>query len=635
MAALAVWLAAGEAVSFVMLPRERLLTRIWLGLVFGLTALMWLPCLFAFFFGFTMRAQLLALLTAALCGAAALIRRLIRREKTERPADGPLLSKEERIGLLLSLAGTFFCCCLLHTHVLLPHEDGSLWVGQSTFGDLAMHLGFIESLFQQGRFPPEYSILPGTQLDYPFLVDAASASLRFFGLDLRLSVIVPSAVMLFGVFLGFWLLALHLCEKLLPTLAAWLLFFLNGGFGFALFLGKHPISAAFAGFYTTPTNYAAEDIRWVNVICDMLLPQRTTMAGWCVLTAALFLLLRVFERVREGEGLRETLTLAVLAGALPMIHTHSFLALGILSAVWFFASLPGMIRQGRGRRLFALYCLYGAVCLALALPQLLTWTFHSVSGGRLLHWSLGWVIGANGVLTDPFLFYTVNVGVVFLLSLPLLFVLRGRERRVFLGAAVLFVLSNVVAFQPNLYDNNKLLYVWYMLCVILVCRWFFTLTGRLKTKAASVLLASALLLTGCLSGSLSLAREAISRYRLFSPAQVRAAAFIERETEPDALFLTATNHANGPAALAGRSIVCGSGSYLYYHGLNYRERTKEVELMFRGGEDFLRLAEELGVDYVYVGEYERGSCSPNEGWFSARYPLVYDEDGVRIYRVVE
>ena len=48
----------------------------------------------------------------------------------------------------------------------------------------------------------------------------------------------------------------------------------------------------FTGFYKTPTNLGDKGIRWVNVIADMLLPQRATLFGWAVLFAALFLLYR-------------------------------------------------------------------------------------------------------------------------------------------------------------------------------------------------------------------------------------------------------------------------------------------------------------------------------------------------------
>ena len=83
-----------------------------------------------------------------------------------------------------------------------------------------------------------------------------------------------------------------------------LLFFLNGGFGFVYILdmlyvplGTRDQNSLQSGigllerldyvikgnsWYQTPTNHAEFDtynLRWSNVIADMLIPQRTTMGG--------------------------------------------------------------------------------------------------------------------------------------------------------------------------------------------------------------------------------------------------------------------------------------------------------------------------------------------------------------------
>lgn len=635
MLALIVYLLFGLALARRALPSHRGAVQCWLGLVFGCIALMWLPCLAAFFLGFTMQAQWTALAVAAV-GTVCLA--VIRPKKPvpaeaggtpRRPMDPP--SYDELAGLLLSAAATAFCGYLLHTHVLLPHSDGSLWVGQSTYGDLAMHLGFVESLYRQDTFPPEYSIFPGTTLDYPFLVDAASASLRFFGLSLRMAVIVPSVVMLFCVFFGFWLLAGTMTEKLAPTLTAWLLFVFNGGFGFVLYLtGKYSFTDLMEGFYITPTNLVDEDLRWVNVICDMLIPQRTTMAGWCVVLAALYLLVTAVKKTAaDGSGRREFLVLAVTAGTMPMIHTHSFLALGMLSGGWFFAFLGKARKNGHLRRLIQNYVLYGAVCMVLALPQLIIWTFDAASTGNLLWLNPGWVHGEMNWLW----FWIVNCGVVFCLMLPMMILLRGDDARLFWGAAALFALANIVAFQPNPYDNNKLLYVWYMVVDILVCRWLFTLLDRIRPRAIAWVLAGAVTALGCVSGGMSLLREAVSEYQLFSAGQVAAAEFITENTPADSLFLTGTAHTNPVSVLAGRNILCGPGMYLYYHGIDYQQRESQIDQMYLSGPAFEHYAEQYGVDYVFISGTEQANYQVNYDYFVQNYSLIYDQDGISIFQI--
>ena len=634
MLAMTVYILFGLSISWAVLRDNRGAVKCWLGLVFGCVALMWLPCLFAFFLGFTVAAQWVAL---AVAGAGLILLSIINYRQYSRRLGGEKqlpLSGSDGVGLILAAAATAFCLWLLCTHVLRPMADGSLWVGQSTFGDLAMHLGFAESLYQQGMFPPEYSIYPGQSLNYPFLVDAASASLRFFGLNLRAAVIVPSTVMLFLVFWGFWLLADRLIKKRAPTVMAWLLFIANGGFGFVYFLGKYKFSDIFTGYYTTPTNLVGEDIRWVNVICDMLIPQRTTMAGWCVLLAAVFLLITALEKVTAGESARrEFLILSVTAGAMPMIHTHSFLALGILSAVWFFCALPVARKNAAVAALIKGYVLYGAVCLALAAPQFFRWTMNSVESGNLLKWNLGWVAGANGALNNWLWFYIVNCGIVFIAMFPMLPFLRGQRLRLFLGAAAIFIVSNLVAFQPNLYDNNKLLYVWFMITDILVCQWLWEILESLHRRAPRALLAGVIVFLGTFSGLLSMGREAISGYQLFSEKQVAAAEFIAENTPPESVFLTATSHTNPVCVLAGRNIVCGSSLYLYFHGVDYTQRENQVRLMLESGAAFDIYARNLGVDYVYIGQNEYANYDVDYDYFAENYPLIYEENNISIFQI--
>ena len=106
-------------------------------------------------------------------------------------------------------------------------------------------------------------------------------------------------------------------------------------------------------------------------------------------------------------------------------------------------------------------------------------------------------------------------------------------------------------------------------------------------------------------------------------------AFVAENTEPDGLFLTATKHTNPVAVLAGRSVTCGPGLYLFFHGVDYQTREKQVSRAYGGGEDFLRLKDELGVDYVYIGENERNAYErliPSENRFGIRVELDSEFD---------
>ena len=213
----------------------------------------------------------------------------------------------------------------------------------------------------------------------------------------------------------------------------------------------------------------------------------------------------------------------------------------------------------------------------------------------------------------------------------MLLFLRRDRLRLFLGAAALFALGNLVAFQPNPYDDNKLLYIWFMIADIQVCAWLWELLDRIKPRALAAAAGAALL--GTLSGAMSLLREAVSEYQLFSRAQVEAADFITENTPADSLFLTAVTHVNPPAVLSGRNILCGPGLYLYYHGVDYTERESQVSRMFQDGDAFETYARVYGVDYVYISQTERSAYAVDMDYFTQNYPLIYDRDGISIFQI--
>ncbi len=597
--------------------------RLLLGSVCGSLAAIWLPIPFSFFFGFSLPSHLCAA-AVGLIGAFWLgkEKRLFRADELRAAW------RAHRSFLFLLLPFLSLCVVLLCSHTLREIR-GALCTGQSGWGDMPMHLGFITSIAVQGRFPPEYSILPGERLCYPFLCDSVSSSLYLLGTPLRWACMLPAFFAFFQVFCGFYLLARAMLKRLAPALLAFVFFFLNGGLGMIYFTGEYTLRQLLTGFYKTPTNLYDRSIRWVNVIADMLLPQRATLFGWAVLFAALMLLYRAV--FREEKTL--FLPAGVLGGLLPMIHTHSYLALGLVAACWLVYSA---VRDRPSGGWLRSWLAFGIPAVALAVPQLLLWTFHSVGGNaQFLRFHFDWV---NEGRENWLWFWLKNVGPLFLLT-PLAFVFSGRKQRAAAFPSLLiFVLCEFFAFQPNVYDNNKLLYVSYALACILSADFAVRAAEKLRRRPLRAA-ALALLVALCTNAAaFTLARELVSgtekrAIRLFPAADAAAAEFICDETAPDALFLTASNHNNAVAALTGRNIVCGSASYLFYHGVDYATRLELAKTLLTDAESFEKLHAELGIDYVYLGDYERGLKGCCADYFEAHYPAVFRSGNVTIYQI--
>ena len=625
------FLACGVFIADSVFAKKSALIRVWLGLCFGLMLMMWLPTFFAFGMNFTRAAQLLGLVCAAV-PALLLFLRGRKRLRSPEPFCGDM-PYWLPIALIVPLA--LLSAYLQYTHILRD-VAGSLHVGQSTNGDLSLHLGIATSL-RNAAFPPDYSILPGTLLGYPFLGDSMVTSMLLFGTGLSAAFVLTGTLMMILVYLGFVIFAWELTHKKAAVILAFVLMFINGGLGFlytldGVFQDPSKLITVFTGFYKTPTNMPELNLRWVNVIADMMLPQRTLLTGWTVLLPALYMLI---DAARERSAKR-FLLLGVWAGFMPMVHTHSFFALGLLSIGVVFHRLVIAPRE-EIKPMLICYLLYGLTACILALPQLFIWTFPQTFGGGSLTFRFNWVNNqGNGQLIDGyFWFWIKNVGLVYLIMVPAALSMKRQSflRSLALGALVIYGVAELIQFQPNPYDNNKLFFVAYMVMLPIAALYLTHVWACLKRVRGRLLFACLFILASTLSGSLSLAREAVSDYQLFNAAEVRAAKFIDAELPTDALFLTGDQYGNAVAALAGRDIVCGTSSYLYFHGLDYTAQHKAEVQMLTDPANSASLFAEYGVDYAYISDRERYSLAVDEDWFRENCNMIYDEGNIRIYAI--
>lgn len=745
----ALFLGSGMYIGRKLLCKERysIVMQYLVGSVAGVLALQWFPLLFAFAFDFSMTAHVLALLLQVVlcvlvgwrchCSESSLQQHPYRKVN-----EWKRLFRENPVWILMAVTFAFFCYCL-YTHTIVGNADGSMHTGQSTYGDMNMHFSFITSIANQQTFPPEYSLLPGHKLSYPFLCDSVSSSLYLMGASLRLAYVLPMLGAILQVFMGFYCLIKYWLGRSATALIAWILFFWNGGLGFVYFDNAEKIHKIFTEFYMTPTNYLDKNLRWVQVMVDMLIPQRATLFGWAILFPLLAFLFRAI-----AERKKKLFVMAgVAAGALPMIHTHSFLALGMICAVWLlldltenslfvtgkaaygrkaasasrgssrrngkvtsssrrsanvsastgnrrgsssadatasdswiryalyiglaFFSVMQMINRSNefadkhglaimiiGVALFVLFLGYKLVrylqnrswkrlaftwgiflilVLIFALPQLFMWTFSQASGDNFVRSHFNW--SNNG---DQYIvFYLKNLGLPFVLLLLSSFVVSARNLKIGAPYLLIWFVAELAAFQPNDYDNNKLLFVGAVFICGLAADALVQIYERYGAvywrsafgKAGVVLLGACLLFVSVISGFLTMGREWVSDYELYTASAVKACRYIEDETTPWDVILTSTAHNSPVPALTGRSIVCGSSSFLYYHGLNYQQNEQDVETMYTSPASAKELLREYDVNYIYLSNQEYGTYNVDVNGLYEVADVIWQKDDVSVWKV--
>lgn len=665
------YLYAGVMTVRFLLPRHRPLNRLWLGMCLGLLEEMWLPAIGAALFTFGAEAHVFG---AAVLFVLTLIA-WFDRDRRRAPAEWD--EKENallRQILVFCVPLTLLAVWLQYSHVMRVDEAGNWHVGQSTYGDLPMHLSFITGLIGK-RFPADYPFYPGNRLSYPFLTDSLSSTFYLLGSSLQAATIVPAVLMMALCYTGVLVLGRDMTGGKKTALLAAALFFLNGGLGFlydfdlaggtwqadenASFLVRagqtvsgwfstvgERISHILTGYYKTPTNQPdPNNLRWSNVICDMMVPQRTLLGGWCMVIPCFYLLNsefrpRMMDPENRGRGL---VLLGVWAGALPLIHTHSFLALGLATFGAMCYDLihgdPKAMTVRRKRwRILVRYLAFGAITALLAVPQLIGFTFAQAfqgNGRTFVTFQFNWVNNPSGTgMRDLYLwFYLKNIGLPVIALIAAVIDKNPRNRRIFAMAVPIILAAEFIRFQPNEYDNNKLFYLAWLLCCMMIADWCSRLWERLSGLRGRRFLAVAAVVVTFLSAGLTVWRECVSDYVAFSADAVEAGQFAKDNTSPDAVFITGTQHLNPVASIAGREIVCGPNLWLYWHGFDIRERENELAAFYEDPQAHPEIPAKYGAEYVYVSSYERGNYDVDVEGLEKIGLKVFENGEAAIYRL--
>lgn len=607
----------GALASYLVVERAPLKLRVCGGAVVGTAIIAWAGFLLALVVGLGwLNIGLVALLLlAALFGLRKHIKLFVSdlRAATFKAVDVTVFA----------LWAAFFVW--LFSRVIGITDDGLHTAPANNFGDLPFHFGVITSFSDGHNFPPQSPIYAGLRFTYPFLIDFVTAFFHNAGAGWSLAFFLPNITLALALIGLIEAMTFELTGSVAASRVAPPLFIFNGGFGF-IYACRDFLDST-GGLWEflkhLPRTYTMNDdlhLRWGNVITTLLVPQRSLLFGLPLVA----LVITLWWRAVNDAAARRRLMLAAgaLAGLLPMLHAHGFLALMMASVVlaliffswdwlWFFVPTG-----------------------VLAAPQAL-WLSGTGVKSSLFKLNLGWEAQNISALQ----FWLLNAGAfLVLLAVALLTKKLMSDRlRLFYAPFVLwFVVPNVVLLAPWAWDNIKMLVYWYLVSCALVS----LLLARLFTHRIILLRVAALLLLGVLtlSGGLDVLRglSSVEYTLLYGRAELEVAELIRARTRPRAVLLHAPIH-NSLVTLTGRQPFMGYPGHLWTHGVDYKPREEQVEMIYRSPGQSETLLKQNGIEYVIVGPAEREKYFPNGGEQNlfAKYPVIIDQSGYRVYQVRE
>ncbi len=568
---------------------------------------------------------------------------------------------------------------LVFARALLDKPDGISTGVLNNYGDLPFHISVITRFAFGQNFPPEDPTFAGVRFTYPFITDFISAMFLRAGASLRDSLFIENyiiGVALVGVLhrFGQQLLRNRTAALLTPVLVI-----LNGGFGWAMLFsevnqsegGVFQVLRHLSHSYTILPEVAL-GWRWGNAVTSLLVPQRGFLLG-IPLAAIVFTQWWASLRSRE-EGAeqgkskkvkgkkeerqesksrtadrvsrervqlyepssslftlaffllpssRRMLAAGAVAGLLPLIHAHSFIAVMMVGA-----SLA-LINLRRWREWF----LFFLVASIIAIPQLL-WSTHgtAVSTRAFLAWQFGWDRSDENF----FWFWFKNTGLFIPLLITALlwksedYLVPRKLLFFYLPFTLCFIIPNIAKLAPWIWDNVKILFYWWLASAPIVA----LLLARLwEGKTWHRWLAGSLFIVLTLAGALDvfalMTRQ--GEYQEFDRDGINFAEMIKQQTPPRATILHAPVH-NTPVFLTGRRSLMGYPGHIWTHGLDYGPRETEIKRIYAGAPDAESLLAKYGVDYVVIDPQEHSLMTVNAAFFS-RYPEVGSTGEYHLYKI--
>lgn len=515
------------------------------------------------------------------------------------------------------------------------------------YGDIPLHLTQISKFAFSQNFDLVDPIYYGSNLQYPFLFNFIRGILLSLTNSWTFSVLWP----LFLIIIVNTILVYLIYSKILKNnwlaIVSMFTFFLGSGFNwvYSTFFNYNFYS------FRLDMNYPLQNIDFAAPIITMI-NQHTFYFGLFLFLLATYLTIKLFESNELSYILFAILTVCIM----PIGHTHSFLAIGILLIS--FVAIGLIFKEiNFSRKIFII----GFVGAIIAIPQM----FYLLAGKSVSNFTmfrLGWMvkegIGAvnfpNGSVHSIFSlsfinFLWINLGLilpVFIFSLVILFVylrkklsIKDKNKDIFLISSfalscfIIFVLVQLVQFQPWDFDDNKLLiYFLFFAAPLMVWALKYSLRNYHKIFVTILILISILI---TFSGIFDIYhRLKIAKQDLpvvFNGEDIKLADYIRSNIDENVLILTGTSHKNPVDSLAGRKVLLGYGGWLWTRGINYGKRQKEIADFFKSPTRESSLFRDYPIGYILYDESVKVQFGANSASLDKLFDRVYESGEYILY----
>jgi hypothetical protein len=540
-------------------------------------------------------------------------------------------------------------------------REGIFTGGSNNLGDLPFHLGAIFGFTEGQNFPPENPSFAGARFSYPFIADFLTACFVKIGVDVKTAMLAQNVSWAFSLLVVLERFTFKFTNNRLAGKIAPVLLIFSGGLGFLWFAKDYWYGAQsfFDFIWNLPHDYTIREdkFRWGNSLITLFITQRSLLLGMPLTVIVLQKIWELFSGQRSavsGQKKAEDqksktedrfpfpiFLVGLLAGMLPLVHTHSLIVLFIVCSFLFALSFE------KWREWIA----FGIGVAVVAVPEL----FFAMSGSatktsEFIEWHFGWDAGKTNFVW----FWIKNTGAFIPLLLAGIFLMYWRKNSkekqkkeqsqitdyksqilFYLPFFFCFVVSNSMKLAPWEWDNIKVLIYWFVGSIPFVAfalAWIYNQNKLFKIAAAVCLI----VLTAAGAADVWRVVSRQINYKVFETDAIKIAEQIKRKTEPNALFLNAPTY-NSAVVLSGRRSLMRYVGHLSSHGIDFEPRENDLKRIYQGDATTELFLKKHGIEYVIISPEERAyfdqiGLALDEEFFQ-KYPVVAESGEYRVYKV--
>ncbi len=527
--------------------------------------------------------------------------------------------------------------------IVSTRPDGFYAGHQNVWSDWALHVT-LTNIFANKPINEWFLYHPffsGGKLTYPFLTNLISGLLMKLGLTINLAMILPSILLILLFIFGIYFLNYQIFNSRKKSLLAMFIFMTSAGPGFINFIKTFIKNPNLDLALFPPLDYTRiVEYQWLagNIPTAMLIPQRAFLIGvaigvWSLLTFVLAL--KTNGKKNQKKQIKLFIISGLLAGILPIAHMHSFIAivviLGTISVVEIFknSKINGKAKKSAMSQNYNLaFFILPATILSSIL--FLKFVHGGIERDNFMKIDFGWT-SKNNIFSWIEMWWQLW-GIMIPISIYSYYKLIKSKIQFsyFLGFFGLFIISNIIIFQPTPWDNSKL-FAWVYLGLSLLAANLIIDIWK-KHKLITILFMIMLSTTGILE-LIRLQRFDKNTYMMSSNEEINFAREVMSKTATDSIFLTTSDHNNPIQMWGSRSIVLGYKGWVANFGFDFEERSKDVSDIYQYPEYSQKLINKYKIDYVVIGTREIREFKVNKQYFEEHYAVAFKNIDTTIFDI--